>query len=481
MDGAPHPESVLLGSLLMNGSLLEQAAGLHCDHFALDAHRKIFQRMTELYQSGEPVDIDTVSHALERCGELRSVGGFAYLADLESGCVKRSSIRHFVDMVRRDAGVRHAARAAEAISQQSQNTNPSIEALQHRLTQVAEELSAYRAGDGSIQDLADVPDVFAFKASLEDLVAGLLPRPGVCLLTGPPGAGKSFIALKVGAGCAMGGEFLGRACERTPVLYLDRENPLALVQWRLGVVAAGSVPGLYIWGGWVADEPAVIGDARLLKIAKERPLIIFDSLVRFHSADENSASEMRAVMAELRKLSDLGATVLVLHHRSKAEGSKYRGSSDILAAVDVAYSLEQTPEGLLRLHRFKSRFAAEETITIAADFATGRFDATDSPAAVEARDDVADIAELIRLQPGITQAQIIRTLKLNRTRGCELLRARTGKLWRAERGAHNSLQYFPVVPPVPAVPGTDGTKRTSCTAVPAPLGAVQGTARTPVN
>jgi len=55
-------------------------------------------------------------------------------------------------------------------------------------------------------------------------------------------------------------------------------------------------------------------------------------------------------MKHLRRLAEVGATILILHHRSKTEGSKYRGSTDILAAVDVAYALEEV-DGFLRLHR----------------------------------------------------------------------------------------------------------------------------------
>ena len=478
MDRAIEPEAIVLGNLLLNGPVIEQTVGLCFDDFLLEAHRKVFRRMTELHQGGQPIDIVTVSDALERYGELRSVGGVAFLSDLTSSVVERPNIRHYAAMIREAAGRRYISHETEALSQQAHN-GAQVSALRTRLAAIAEEASGYEANDNSIQSLTDIPDLFTFTASLDYLISDLFPRASLCLLTGAPGVGKSFLALRLASCVALGGDFLGCSCERTPVLYLDKENPLALVQWRLGVIAAGSVPGLHIWGNWLADEPPAIRDSRLPKIAKKRPLIVFDSLVRFHAADENSASEMRAVMALLRKLADLGATVLILHHRSKAEGNKYRGSSDILAAVDLAYSLEQTPEGILKLHRFKSRFAGETIITINADFANGRFEITDSPAMAEARDNVAAITELIAAEPGILQAEIIRRLRINRTTGCNLLRANTGKVWRVEKGERNSLRYFPLsYTAVPIQLNTAGTGALSCTAVPAPLGAVQGTART---
>ena len=67
-------------------------------------------------------------------------------------------------------------------------------------------------------------------------------------------------------------------------------------------------------------------------------------------------------MRQFRRLANLGATVIVLHHTGKAETSKqYRGSSDIKAAVDTAYLLEKVPGeseslGKLSLTCFKPKF-----------------------------------------------------------------------------------------------------------------------------
>jgi hypothetical protein len=97
-----------------------------------------------------------------------------------------------------------------------------------------------------------------------------------------------------------------------------------------------------VWGGWVCDPPpgpdsAIIRDY----VQQHRPLLIWDSLIDFHDGDEQSASETRAFMKHFRALANLGATVLILHHTGKTSTSQdYRGSSDIKAAVDMAYCLE---------------------------------------------------------------------------------------------------------------------------------------------
>ncbi len=83
----------------------------------------------------------------------------------------------------------------------------------------------------------------------------------------------------------------------------------------------------------------------MLEFARQEPVLIVDSMIRFHTADENSATQMAPVMADLRQLATAGATVVVLHHhKSKSETSSYRGSSDIVAGADVAFALAKRDE-----------------------------------------------------------------------------------------------------------------------------------------
>src|SRR5690348_17885893 len=174
----------------------------------------------------------------------------------------------------------------------------------------------------------DIPNIFTLDApSIEWMVEGILPRASVTLLAGEPGSYKTWLALALLRGVASGGNFLGRKCAKASVLYLDRENPLAVMRERLAVlgIEQSATADCRIWGGWLGDAPPGIGDIRLLEMARERrPLIVFDSLIRFHAAaDENSASEMAMVMGDLRALANAGATVVALHHKPKSEGSHY--------------------------------------------------------------------------------------------------------------------------------------------------------------
>jgi len=363
--------------------------------------------MLQMAAAAVPIDSVTLSEELSRHKELEAVGGVAYLASLTDGTPRRPSIAHYVRIVRDKALLRTLARGAELLQLNTCEPDADPPALIEQMADLVEQSRGQLIASTGIRTLADLPDIFSFSAEdVPELVEGLIPGGTVTLLTAPPGLGKSWFSLRLAICVALGVDFLGHECRRTAVLYLDKENPLGLIQQRFDVAAGGVVPGLHYWGPWVTDEPPVLGDARLLAIAEtERPLIIFDSLVRFHAADENDASEMSIVMGHLRRLADAGATVFVIHHRGKTEANKYRGSSDILAGVDTAYSLEQV-DGLLQLHRFKSRFAAESTVALRADLSTGTFEIADLPIAIERENGIALLRDYIDSHPGATQRSI---------------------------------------------------------------------------
>ncbi len=447
LPAAPAAERAILGGILLDHARYAECERLNANDFSLDSHRRIYAAIAALFAAGTPVDTITLMEELARRRELDRIGGAAYLASLTDGLPARPSLRQYACTVRDKAALRRAIHSAESLIRQASQPGATAREVEAQVTEISAALSEDAHGVFGIHDLADVPDVFAFDtAPVAYLAPEFLPRGALVLLSGEAGVGKSWLALALAVAVVRQGDFLGNRCEAVPALILDRENPLALVQTRLRLLGSVSCPGLRVWGRWVEDEPPPLGDPRLLSMARTyKPLMIFDSLVRFHTADENSATDMAPVMGCARKLADAGATVLLLHHRPKADGgSKYRGSSDILAAVDMAYALEPLEQGRLRLHRFKSRFSAETVLTLAADMRAGSFSLTDSPEQTQREDELAAISMFIAANPGATQNKVIEALNLGRGRGQQLLRSSQGKWWRTEPGPRGALLYFPI-------------------------------------
>ncbi len=192
------------------------------------------------------------------------------------------------------------------------------------------------------------------------LVEGLVPKGAVVLVAAPPGTYKTWLALCLARAVAEGTPFAGRACMESLVLYIDGENPKGLICERVRRV--GTSPRLAFWPMWCKTPPPPLGDPDYKSLAGAAPLIVFDSLVRFHNAEENSSTGMAPVMEALKAIAGAGATVLVLHHKGKGEAADYRGSSEILAGVQVAYTLRKLPhaKGQVELVGIKNHYAPEQ-------------------------------------------------------------------------------------------------------------------------
>jgi KaiC/GvpD/RAD55 family RecA-like ATPase len=227
-----------------------------------------------------------------------------------------------------------------------------------------------------ITEVSALPSVWDLDAKVEWLVPDMIPRASVNLISAESGTGKTWLAYAIAGAVAHGSAFIGRAAQSAPVLYLDGENPLYVVKRNLGDLGIPRTDALRIWGGWNTDQPPGPEDDRIVRFATEaKPLLVWDSLVEFAHADEQSSTEMREFLKHFRRLAHGGATIIILHHTGKTSTSKdYRGSSDIKAAVDTAYRVTGRPR-YGKLHRldldpFKSRIAPGQKVSM--EFHEGR-------------------------------------------------------------------------------------------------------------
>jgi hypothetical protein len=195
------------------------------------------------------------------------------------------------------------------------------------------------------------------------LIEDFLPIASFMLLVGKPGTFKSWLALDLARAVALGQDFAqlkgGAARE---VLYIDRENGSNLIAHRREVLGIPDTPKLRYWGRWVSLPFPGIGSNELVEYAEAvHPLIVFDSLVRFHHGNENDNSEMSAVMDGFVGLARKGATVVVLHHAGKESEKNFRGATEIEAAPDIACRVDRTSERTIKVRQFKNRLTEERS------------------------------------------------------------------------------------------------------------------------
>ena len=106
----PHnleAERSVLGSILIDNHTFNLAAAvIRSEAFFRDAHRRIYERMTELSERNQPIDLVTLKEALERSGELEEVGGPAYIASLVDGVPRSTNVEYYAQIVKEKATLR---------------------------------------------------------------------------------------------------------------------------------------------------------------------------------------------------------------------------------------------------------------------------------------------------------------------------------------------------------------------------------------
>jgi RecA-family ATPase len=230
-----------------------------------------------------------------------------------------------------------------------------------------------------IQSVSDIVSIREYAArNINFLVEGFIAEGTINMLSGDAGSGKTTVASAVASAVERGVPFAGLETQRRPVLMLDGENPLPVVVERFDRLGITDGPNFKVWGGWAPEPPSPFSPivTGWVRACDPKPLLVIDSLVSFHEGSENDATETRAYMQHFRRLADIGATLILLHHSGKGESAReYRGSSDIKASVDVAYHLANLSDpsalGMLRLKAFKARFSVQPEIIL--NYRMGQF------------------------------------------------------------------------------------------------------------
>jgi hypothetical protein len=412
-------------------------AELSIDDFSLEKHRRIWRRIGDLHNRGERVDHLTVYAELDRNGEAESCGGIGYLVSLDEGLPRIRNLGSYARILREKAALRRIRFAGQNLMDRCAAGETSAEIIE-----AAQELFTSIGSGGQSQNIGEIPPVSENGAAKVAYIRDPeLIRASVTTLTGDAGSGKSTIA----------SAFLRDAIAAgVPGLILDRENPRAAVAERNKRI--GLLDSLLYrhWGGWLPteaplpDAPAVMD---WVKLCDPRPLVVVDSFSAFGPNDQNDAAQTRAFMHRCRRLADLGATVIVIHHDGKAETARdYRGSSDFKASVDVAFHVSNFgPDGHLDrlvLRVYKSRFGLSGELVY--HYAGGKFTKGDTG---EAQQTVSEqLTALLRLNPGAT-AKRFEDLAHERQLGRNRARAFLGegirsKAVRFEPAANGGRRFF---------------------------------------
>jgi len=382
LPASMEAERSILGAILLDSLLFDQAAELKPDDFSLDGHRRIFSRMRDLQDTGRPVDMITLAEELDRYKEVEAVGGVAYLSSLIDGVPERPSIEHYVRIVRNKALLRGLINIAQNAIAEAIDHSDEAEEVINRAEQGIFLLSENRIGEG----LTDLPTIVKNSfGSLDALYArgqevtglathfidfdkmtsGLQPSD-LIILAARPSMGKTSLAMNIAENAAIkDGKVVGvfsleMSKEALLMRMLASHSRVDSTRLRTGFIPredrdklSFALEELLQARLYIDDTPGISvtemrSKARRLKQQQGLDLVIVDYLQLMSAVPvggkrfENRTQEVSAISRGLKAVAkELRVPVVALSQLSRAPESRGGDHRPQLADLRESGSIEQ--------------------------------------------------------------------------------------------------------------------------------------------
>jgi replicative DNA helicase len=213
----PHnleAERSVLGAILIDNETFNLAAAVVTpEAFFRDAHRRIYQKMEDLSERSQPIDLVTLKEALERAGELEDVGGPAYIASLVDGVPRSTNVEYYAQIVKEKATLRALIFSANKILsnayESDQEADLILDDAESAIFAVAED--RVKTGFVAMRDLVKdsfpkIEKLFEHKSHITGIATGFddLDRktrglqPGdLVIVAARPSMGKTSLVLNI--------------------------------------------------------------------------------------------------------------------------------------------------------------------------------------------------------------------------------------------------------------------------------------------
>ncbi|MCB5225432.1 replicative DNA helicase [Alishewanella sp. 16-MA] len=258
-------QSVLGGMMLDNEAWDRVSEKVVEQDFYLRSHRFIFSAMSRLAEANQPIDLITVSEALEANQQLDDIGGFAYLGEIAKNTPSAANIMAYAEIVRERAVVRDMISVAHdiadagydtqgrtsaelldfaetkvfKIAEQRANANEGPEPINNILAKTIDKIDAlYRSPQTGVTGLS------SGYTDLDKMTNGLQPSD-LIIVAARPSMGKTTFAMNLCEHAAITSD--------KPVLIFSLEMPADQIMMRM-LASLGRINQTKVRTGQLEDE-----------------------------------------------------------------------------------------------------------------------------------------------------------------------------------------------------------------------------------
>jgi replicative DNA helicase len=398
-------EENILGSILLDPNAIARVAAIiEPEAFFVKVHAHIYKVALKLFRSNKPVDLMSVTIALDNSSLLAAVGGTAKLASLLNRTVSAVNVDRFAQLIKADYLKRQAIEYANNIislaydktvdtghyyqelkeltaklqsCEDLLNGEDPDRAFANRIVAQVREVelkvlephvkyfkmhklaNQYGVTSHFLENLyfkSLVADQYEQSCSFDEFSAkygnevrewmlhGFIPKGTTILLHALGGVGKTMLAYYLVSLLATGkpwNNFQVTAPYRNAIIFQTDESRGDSIDKASNLFRG--VPRVKISSRWTVDH--------LPQLRKEiedhkAEIVIIDSLSsisRNSLYSENDTQYARPILMLRDIAQELGCTVIIIHHSSKAGQS--RGSSAIFNSVSEVWNLSRPSEG----------------------------------------------------------------------------------------------------------------------------------------
>ena len=225
MQGRVQPQAIDFEEAVLGAMMLEQNATglvidkLNPDMFYKEAHKFIFESIRQVFQSGNPVDLLSITSQLRKNRKLEAIGGSYYLATLTQKVVSSANIEFYARMISEKYILRQLISVStETIHDVYDESNDVLELLdkaEKNLFDIAEQTFQRSNKDMSklVQEFYDeMKEAMNNKKELRglpsgftdlDRVTGGWQKANLIILAARPGMGKTAFVLSMARNLAI--------------------------------------------------------------------------------------------------------------------------------------------------------------------------------------------------------------------------------------------------------------------------------------
>ncbi len=399
---APHnleAEQAVLGAMLLEAEAIYTAVDtLGSDDFYKNAHRLIFEAVTDLFEKNEPIDIVTVGETLNKKNHLEMVGDMAYLTTIVNSVPTAANVLHHSKIVQEKAILRRLITVCTSVivsAYESDDVTALLDRAEAQIFDIAKQrqtsavvelkdqiMETFDAIEAMYQNQGKLAGLSTGFRDLDVLSSGLNPSE-LIILAARPSMGKTAFSLAIMEHAAL-------AQKRSALFFSLEMSKESLVQRMLCSYARVSghdlKKGFLGEKGWVNltnaasklsqakiyidDTPGMTvlemkTKARRIKAKGDLDLIVIDylQLMQTYKKTDNRQQEISEISRSLKELArELKVPVIALSQLSRAVESR-TDKTPMLSDLRESGAIEQDADLVLMLMREEYYNPTEENKT----------------------------------------------------------------------------------------------------------------------